>query len=225
MSYERLTDQQKNDILEAYKNGMPIKEMEEKFSINNVRINRLVRKHNLEKRNKNRIRREPIIMELWNNGEYDIDVIAEKAECTKDTVLRALRKNNAINRKYDKLPYDKIMILLKDGKSITEISNELNLNYSSVLFAVNKSKEKEDEFKVKKKERITIKVGDFVSYKYNRLASSNSQYDRVAYVEKIENGFVICRHESGFISSFTKTELSLMFSKGVMKLLDKEITK
>ena len=45
MSYERLTDQQKNDILEAYKNGMPIKEMEEKFSINNVRINRLVRKH------------------------------------------------------------------------------------------------------------------------------------------------------------------------------------
>ena len=162
MSYERLTDQQKNDILEAYKNGMPIKEMEEKFSINNVRINRLVRKHNLEKRNKNRIRREPIIMELWNNGEYDIDVIAEKAECTKDTVLRALRKNNAINRKYDKLPYDKIMILLKDGKSITEISNELNLNYSSVLFAVNKSKEKEDKFKVTKKERITIKVGDFV---------------------------------------------------------------
>ena len=75
------------------------------------------------------------------------------------------------------------------------------------------------------KEIITIKVGDFVSYKYNRLASSNSQYDRVAYVEKIENGFVICRHESGFISSFTKTELSLMFSKGVMKLLDKEITK
>ena len=50
MSYERLTDQQKNDILEAYKNGMPIKEMEKKFSINNVRINRLVRKHNLEKR-------------------------------------------------------------------------------------------------------------------------------------------------------------------------------
>ena len=55
MSYERLTDQQKNDILEAYKNGMPIKEMEEKFSVNNLRINRLVRKHNLEKRNKNRI--------------------------------------------------------------------------------------------------------------------------------------------------------------------------
>ena len=60
MSYERLTDQQKNDILEAYKNGMPIKEMEEKFSVNNLRINSLVRKHNLEKRNTNRIKREQI---------------------------------------------------------------------------------------------------------------------------------------------------------------------
>ena len=68
-----------DEIVNAYKQGMPINEIVKKFSVSKYLINRVAIKHNLEKRSLLHYKREPIIKELWDAGERDINVLAEKA--------------------------------------------------------------------------------------------------------------------------------------------------
>lgn len=156
-------------IVDAYKQGMPINEIVKKFSISKYGINSIAIKHNLTKRNINHYSREPIIREYWDAGERDINVLAEKAQCTRETVLKTIKK----------------------------INEELE-------------KEKHDEEHLKKKKRITINIGDKIAYGIRR-----GYLNKIVVVEKIENGFAICRHEKGlYQTSFTAFELAKMFEKG-----------
>ena len=158
-------------IVDAYKQGMTINEIVKKFSISKYGINSIAIKHNLTKRNINHYSREPIIREYWDAGERDINVLAEKAQCTRETVLKAIKK---INGEHEK--------------------------------------EKPEEH-LKKKKRITINIGDKIAYGIRRGYLNKSMV-----VEKIENGFAICRDEKGlYQTSFTAFELAKMFEKGEAK--------
>ena len=158
-----LNESFENEIVNAYKQGMQINDIVRKFSVSKYLINQIAVKHNLEKRSLFHYKREPIIQELWNAGERDINVLAEKAMCTTETVKNALKKINP-----------------------------------------------EEEKELKRKKRITIKVGDIIAYGFRK-----GYLNRTVVVEKIENGFAICKAEKGsYLVSFTAFELAKMFEKG-----------
>ena len=65
------------------------KYIKKKYLIKQIEI-----KQNLENRFLFHYKREPIIKKLWDAGERDINVLAEKAMCTTETVKNALKKIN-----------------------------------------------------------------------------------------------------------------------------------
>ena len=167
-----LNESFEHEIVNAYKQGMPINEIVKKFSVSKYLINRVAVKHNLEKRSLFHYKREPIIKELWNAGERDINVLAEKAMCTTETVKNVLKK---INPEFEK---DK--------------------------------QEKQEEEKLKRKKKITINKGDTIVYGFRK-----GYLNRTVVVEKIENGFAVCKAVKGsYLVSFTAFELAKMFERG-----------
>lgn len=161
-----------DEIVNAYKQGMHINEIAKKFSVSVYLINRIAIKHNLDKRSLLHYKREPIIKELWNAGERDINVLAEKAMCTTGTVKKVIKR---INPEFEK-----------------------------------DNQKKQEEEKLKRKKRITINIGDRIAYGFRK-----GYLNRTVVVEKIENGFAICKAEKGsYLVSFTAFELAKMFEKG-----------
>ncbi len=158
-----LNESFEDEIVNAYKQGMQISDIVRKFSVSKYLINQIAVKHNLEKRSVFHYKREPIIKKLWDAGERDINVLAEKAMCTTETVKNALKKINP-----------------------------------------------EEEKELKRKKRITINKGDIIAYGFRK-----GYLNRTVIVEKIENGFAVCRAEKGsYLVSFTAFELAKMFEKG-----------
>ena len=167
-----LNESFEDEIVNAYKQGMQISDIVKKFSVSKYLINQIAVKHNLEKRSVFHYKREPIIKELWDAGERDINVLAEKAMCTTETVKNALKK---INPEFEK-----------------------------------DNQKKQEEEKLKRKKRVTINIGDTIAYGFKK-----GYLNRTVVVEKIENGFAICKAEKGsYLVSFTAFELAKMFEKG-----------
>ena len=167
-----LNESFEDEIVNAYKQGMQISDIVRKFSVSKYLINQIAVKHNLEKRSAFHYKREPIIKKLWDAGERDINVLAEKAQCTRETVLKTIKKINP------------------------EVEKD--------------NRKKQEEEKLKRKKRVTINIGDTIAYGFKK-----GYLNRTVVVEKIENGFAICKAEKGsYLVSFTAFELAKMFEKG-----------
>lgn len=230
MARQKITEYQKKEIIGMYAGGVLIKNIAEKYGVDVYTVNRYVNAAGIKKRCANKKEVGPKILKAWEEGERDYDKLAEIGGCQRQTVYSVLKRNGI---KYETkecrrtLPYDKIAKLMEKGESVSEISKKLDIHKQSIYSAVNVLKREKafDEMKrmsnKRKCKRMTINVGDKIEYLFMRDYGNDCK--RVMTVEQIQGNHAVCRHKTGFVETFTATDMSIMFKSGKMRLLQEEI--
>lgn len=92
---KRLNEEQIEEIIDLYQNGMMPKAIGEKFGIRNNSVTRILRKNGIERDKLKKVELDTIlsIIEKYQSGQSS-EIIGENLKLDSSTVLRILKKNN-----------------------------------------------------------------------------------------------------------------------------------
>ena len=119
-------DQRNQQIVHDYVSGIQTKDLAEKYNISKNQIRKIVKMAGVLRSSGGKPTYDPqVAIDLWNDGNT-LDQIAAQLKVNRNSVYSQLKKFNIDTSDRSIINRTEMKLLLEEGKSDEEISNELN---------------------------------------------------------------------------------------------------
>lgn len=195
-------------VIEEYKKGYSQDEVAEHLNISRSYVRGILTTSGRIRKGK----KKNGIIKLYKEGMTDAKKISEKIGCSKAFAMQVLREEFGVRqvdpRIRNDIDMEELEKMYRNGANMLEMQRRFNATWCAIHSRIEKieSNRQKTEVSERKKERISINVGDKLEIKGKMLD-----------VVSINNNMLVAKNQMGYVETFTKFDVIKEFKKGNMR--------